>query len=87
MSKKLKRQGNLPKSRNAGLCVNHSDPRSVEAFEILTDAGFRVSYASVSGLTELQLNLGAETYEGIEEIREVAREAKRQQERSQSRKP
>lgn len=77
--KKSKGKGILPKSRNAGLCVNHSDPRSVEAFDILTDAGFRVSYAPVSGLTEPQLNLGAETYEGIEEIREVAKEAKRQQ--------
>lgn len=79
MKERKKRKGSTGRkspNNNARLCVDHSSKESFEAIEVLREAGFRVSAALVSGLSEPELTIGSSIYRGIAQIKQVAKIAK-----------
>ena len=60
--------------KKARLCLDFTDKDSWKAIEILRKAGFKVTWTPVSGLGQLELNLGNRAYYGLDEIIEMIRE-------------
>ncbi|MBI2268021.1 MAG: hypothetical protein HYU80_01075 [Candidatus Blackburnbacteria bacterium] len=52
----------------ARLCLDPSDPKSIEAIDLLREAGFRVLATGVS-VFEPELHVGGVTYSGMGNIR------------------
>ena len=65
-----------PVSQKARLCGDYSEENTFEAINVLREAGFKVTATPVNGLSEPELTLGATSYNGIAEIRKLAKGVK-----------
>ena len=76
MRKRNTIDNNRHQLRKVRLCVGPPEARSLEAISLLRSVGFSVRIVPISGLSQPQLTLGSDHYNGIEQIRGLVKHVK-----------